>query len=53
MEVGISEENIEFIFEKFTQIDNGLTRLNEGSGIGLSIVKSFVKMHKGKYKCKI
>lgn len=45
--VGISHENIEIIFEKFTQIDNGLTRLNEGSGIGLSIVKLFVKMHKG------
>ena len=50
--VGISEENIEFIFEKFTQIDNGLTRLNEGSGIGLSIVKSFVKMHKGNINVK-
>lgn len=45
--VGISDENIEIIFEKFIQIDNGLTRLNEGSGIGLSIVKSFIKMHKG------
>src|SRR5699024_6626406 len=44
--VEISEENIEFIFEKFTQIDNELTRLNEGSGIVLSIVKSLVKMHK-------
>lgn len=45
--IGISDENIDRIFEKFTQIDNGLTRLNEGSGIGLSIVKSFVTMHKG------
>lgn len=45
--IGISDENIEIIFEKFMQIDNGLTRLNEGSGIGLSLVKSFIKMHKG------
>lgn len=50
--VGISDENIEFIFEKFTQIDNGLTRLNEGSGIGLSLVKSFIKMHKGSINVK-
>lgn len=50
--VGISDENIKFIFEKFTQIDNGLTRLNEGSGIGLSLVKSFIKMHKGSINVK-
>lgn len=50
--VGISDENIEIIFEKFMQIDNGLTRLNEGSGIGLSLVKSFIKMHKGSINVK-
>ena len=43
----VSQREDKFIFEKFTQIDNGLTRLNEGSGIGLSLVKSFIKMHKG------
>lgn len=50
--IGISDENIEIIFEKFMQIDNGFTRLNEGSGIGLSLVKSFIKMHKGSINVK-
>lgn len=36
------------IFEKFQQIDNTFTRRNEGSGIGLFIVKSFVELHDGK-----
>jgi len=45
--IGIDEENLSKIFDKFMQIDNGLTRQNEGSGIGLSIVKSFVKLHDG------
>lgn len=36
------------IFEKFQQIDNTFTRSNEGSGIGLSLVKSFVQLHNGK-----
>jgi signal transduction histidine kinase len=45
--IGIDEENLSKIFDKFMQIDNGLTRQNEGSGIGLSVVKSFVKLHDG------
>ena len=30
------------IFERFIQADKSLTRENEGSGIGLSIVKSII-----------
>lgn len=45
--IGIDEENLSKIFDKFMQIDNGLTRQNEGTGIGLSIVKYFVKLHDG------
>lgn len=44
---GIPKEDIPKIFEKFMQVDNTLTRKNEGSGIGLSIVKSFVELHNG------
>ena len=35
------------IFERFVQGDKSLTRLNEGSGIGLSIVKSIVELNNG------
>ena len=35
------------IFERFVQGDKSLTRLNEGSGIGLSIVKSIVELYNG------
>lgn len=45
--IGVSKENINKIFDKFIQIDNSFTRNNEGSGIGLSLVHSFVKLHKG------
>ncbi|MGL5378757.1 ATP-binding protein [Clostridium sp.] len=45
--IGIPKENLEFIFERFTQIDNLMTRKCEGSGIGLSLVKSIVELHNG------
>lgn len=45
--VGISQEDICNIFENFMQVDNSLTRKNEGSGIGLSIAKSLVDLHDG------
>ena len=35
------------IFERFVQADKSLTRQNEGSGIGLSIVKSIIDIHGG------
>ncbi|MCG4722804.1 ATP-binding protein, partial [Alistipes putredinis] len=45
--IGISKENQEVVFDKFVQIDKSFTRSNEGSGIGLSIVKSLVNLHDG------
>lgn len=46
--IGIPREKQKKIFERFVQVDNYLTRNREGSGIGLSLVKSLVEMHKGK-----
>lgn len=45
--IGIEEDKINVIFERFKQVDELLTRRHEGSGIGLSLVKSLVQMHDG------
>lgn len=44
---GIHKSKLESIFDRFVQCEEGLTRKREGSGIGLSLVKSLVKLHKG------
>ena len=46
--VGIPQDMLEKIFNTYTQVDTSLRRQAEGSGIGLSLVKSFVEMHEGK-----
>ncbi len=48
--IGIPEDKKELIFERFRQVDKSLTRDHEGSGIGLSLVKSLVEMHGGTIK---
>lgn len=46
--VGIPKEKQKIIFERFRQVSPLLNRNHEGSGIGLSLVKSLVEMHNGK-----
>jgi signal transduction histidine kinase len=45
--VGIPQDMLEKIFNTFTQVDDSFRRHAEGSGIGLSLVKSLVDMHGG------
>jgi len=45
--IGIPLEMKEKIFDRFTQVDSTLRRGAEGSGIGLSLVKAIVELHKG------
>lgn len=45
--VGISKETQHRIFEKFYQADNQATGKEKGSGLGLSITKKIVEIHKG------
>jgi signal transduction histidine kinase len=45
--VGIPKNLSEKIFERFGQVGNSYTREQEGTGIGLYLVKSFVDLHDG------
>ena len=45
--IGIAKEKHEYIFERFGQVDGSLTRQSEGTGIGLSLVKSIIEALKG------
>ncbi|BCZ45909.1 two-component sensor histidine kinase [Clostridium gelidum] len=48
--IGIPADKKDFIFGRFRQVDKTLKRNNEGTGIGLSLVKSFVELHGGEIK---
>lgn len=45
--IGIEQKNYPLVFGKFEQFDNKKNYQVEGSGLGLSIVKSFVEMMEG------
>jgi len=46
--IGVSQVQKEFIFERFRQGSESLTRNYEGAGLGLSISKAYVEMLGGK-----
>lgn len=45
--VGIPENELPKMFERFHRINNTMGRTYEGTGIGLSLVSELVKLHKG------
>lgn len=47
---GIPDDVQNKIFNRFQKVDNSLSRDNEGSGIGLSLVKSLVELQGGNIK---
>lgn len=47
MGMGIEKQNLDNIFNRFYQEDKSLSRNSEGTGIGLSLIKSLVELHGG------
>ncbi|UCF79384.1 MAG: GAF domain-containing protein [Candidatus Eiseniibacteriota bacterium] len=46
--VGIKEEDLERIFDRFAQVDSSATRSHGGAGLGLDLVRHFVLLHSGR-----
>ena len=46
--IGIPQENLKRIFERFYRTDKSRNRKTGGAGIGLTIAKAIVQAHKGK-----
>ena len=46
--IGIPEEDIERVFEPFTQLDSTLARRFQGAGLGLYVSRALVAGHGGK-----
>ena len=46
--IGIRREDLEKIFEPFSQLESSLSRKYPGTGLGLSLTRSLVEMHGGR-----
>ncbi|MBN2529802.1 MAG: response regulator [Deltaproteobacteria bacterium] len=45
--IGIPEDKLDFIFERFTQVDSSTTRKHGGTGLGLATAKEIIRLMGG------
>ncbi len=45
--IGIAHDDLQRLFQPFVQLDSGLTRKYEGTGLGLALVRQLVELHGG------
>lgn len=50
--IGINKKDLPFIYERFYRADKSRNSNNQGSGIGLAVVKELVEAHQGEIKVK-
>ena len=46
--IGIKEEDIQKLFQPFTQLESGYTKTYEGTGLGLALNRQLVELHGGR-----
>ena len=45
--IGIAEKDLERMFKEFQQVDSGVSRRQQGTGLGLALTRSFAILHGG------
>jgi signal transduction histidine kinase len=46
--IGMSEHDVEHIFDEFYRVDNLINQKTKGTGLGLTLVRNIIQAHKGK-----
>ncbi len=48
--VGIAQEDLQRLFKEFQQVDSGVNRRQQGTGLGLALTRSFAILHGGEVR---